>query len=288
MGSSIIRTHDSDALDWPVVFPHPGLDVATNDPSNYEWAAADEYYGRIVDSGLEVYLRLGTSWGQPGGGLPPAGDPYNRTALVDVLLHTVMHYKNGWGGGRNFSGVGTLKYIEVWNEPDSAVKGGRFWNRSSADFIDLVHDTITAVKAFDPTLVVGTDGCALAIGLADAPYSWGLIQALAQRKTPFDFFSWHAYTENAALFGTIAKDVRQHLDDAGLQHVQQHVTEWFPCILCTDQVSGLLVQQVSLVHTNTDYSLPTCYTWIPTTRTVRKGQPHLQARSRRWSTLVFG
>jgi hypothetical protein len=33
-------------------------------------------------------------------------------------------------------------------------------------------------------------------------------------------------------------------------------------------VSGLLVQQVSLVHTNTDYSLPTFYTWIPTTSTV--------------------
>jgi hypothetical protein len=31
-------------------------------------------------------------------------------------------------------------------------------------------------------------------------------------------------------------------------------------------VSGLLVQQVSLVHTNTDYSLPNFYTWIPTTR----------------------
>jgi hypothetical protein len=33
-------------------------------------------------------------------------------------------------------------------------------------------------------------------------------------------------------------------------------------------VSGLLVQQVSLVHTNTDYCLPTFYTWIPTTRSV--------------------
>jgi hypothetical protein len=35
-----------------------------------------------------------------------------------------------------------------------------------------------------------------------------------------------------------------------------------------NQVSGLLVQQVSLVHTNTDYSLPTFYTWIPTARST--------------------
>ena len=39
------------------------------------------------------------------------------------------------------------------------------------------------------------------------------------------------------------------------------------------QVSGLLVQQVPLVHTNTDYSLPTFYTWIPTTRRPRCHSP---------------
>jgi hypothetical protein len=36
-----------------------------------------------------------------------------------------------------------------------------------------------------------------------------------------------------------------------------------------DQVSRLLVQHVSLVHTNTDYCLPTFYAWIPTTRARR-------------------
>jgi hypothetical protein len=62
---------------------------------------------------LARYLRLGTSWGQLGGGLPPAGVPYNRTALVDVLLHTVRHYREGWGGGRNFSGTSNFKYVEL-------------------------------------------------------------------------------------------------------------------------------------------------------------------------------
>jgi hypothetical protein len=45
--------------------------------------------------------------------------------------------------------------------------------------------------------------------------------------------------------------------------------EWsrgFPSIRL---VSGLLVQQVSLVHTNTDYCLPNFYTWTPTTRPSR-------------------
>lgn len=28
MGAPLIRTHDSGVLDWPVVYPHPGLDGA--------------------------------------------------------------------------------------------------------------------------------------------------------------------------------------------------------------------------------------------------------------------
>ena len=122
MGASLIRTHDSGVLDWPVIFPHSlalenssSTTADTTDPSNYVWEAADEYYGRIVGSGLEPYFRLGTSWGQQQGGLPATGVSYNRTALVDVLLHTVMHYNDGWGGGKNFSAVGQTRFFEIWN-----------------------------------------------------------------------------------------------------------------------------------------------------------------------------
>lgn len=113
--------------------------------------------------------------------------PYNRTALVDVLLHTVMHFRDGWGGGRNFSqgGHAPVRYLEIWNEPDSAVSGsprGRFWNRSAADFYALVEDTVVALKQYEPKLIVGTDGCALVTAPDDAPYSWGLIEYLAARR----------------------------------------------------------------------------------------------------------
>ena len=174
MGASLIRTHDSGVLDWPVVFPHSlALQTAssatpdTADPANYNWTQADEYYGRIIESGLEPYFRLGTSWGQLQGGLPPVSVAYNRTALVDVLLHTVMHYNEGWGGGRNFSNFGRTKFFEIWNEPDSScdyAKGvagcGRFWNRTAAEFYNLVDQTVRAVKGYDPTLQVGSDGVA--------------------------------------------------------------------------------------------------------------------------------
>ena len=41
-----------------------------------------------------------------------------------------------------------------------------------------------------------------------------------------------SYTSTAAA-------VRARLDRAGLPHVAQHVTEWFPCVLCKDQDDAL-------------------------------------------------
>ena len=286
------------------------------------------------------YFRLGTSWGQLGGGLPPAGVPYNRSALVDILLHTVMHYGDGWGGGENLSRVGRTRFFEIWNEPDSSCAYshgpdcGRFWNRSAADFFDLVDETVRAIKAYDGTLVVGADGvanarsgdtaksdhphpdgfiywpntdivCSKILGPCDLgaatlvgsvrecegrcnatvgcaafvswvsdstaprshcqlkqivgpgsfdptkrrstrvrvfnpvpnPFSWGMIAELGKRKTPLDFISWHGYIDQPSWYSDTITAVRTHLQAAGLGHVQQHVTEWFPCILCPEQDS---------------------------------------------------
>jgi hypothetical protein len=110
---------------------------------------------------------LGTSWGQSEGGLPAADVPYNRTALVDVLLHTVKHYNDGWGGGTNFSATSHTRFWEVWNEPDSSCDYavgesgcGRFWNRTASEFYDLIDETVRAIKVYDPSLQVGSDGVA--------------------------------------------------------------------------------------------------------------------------------
>ena len=167
-------------------------------PSSYNWTAGDAYFTRIVDAGLEPYFRLGTSWSVVGGGLPPDGTPYNHTALVDVLVHTIMHYNDGWGGDAGgAAGRGGVRYWEIWNEPDSTctynkVNGcGRFWNRSATDFYDFVDATARAIKAYDATLHVGTCGVAAPMQQPQNPYSFGLIEALGARSTPLDFFSWH-------------------------------------------------------------------------------------------------
>jgi hypothetical protein len=227
----------------------------------------------------------------------------------------------------------------VMQEPDSTctfMKGaagcGRFWNRSAADFYDLIDDTVRTIKAYDQSLQVGADGVANArtavpttsrphpdgyiiypntdiicstikgpcdlradmtvscinecegicnstrgcvafvswasantpgtpfhcqlkridgpgtfdptktrgtyVRVADPgqnPYSFGLIAELGKRKTPIDFFSWHGYIDQTEWYTDTAIAVRRHLVAAGLGHVKQHVTEWFPCILCPEQ-----------------------------------------------------
>ena len=116
------------------------------------------------------------------------------------MLHIVMHYQEGWGGG-NFTGHG-LRFFEIFNEPDSSCswhpiagcgqaiirmllilswKCGKnthctlflclktqqnllwqFWNRTASDFYDLFDGIARAVKGYDPTLIVGGPGAALA------------------------------------------------------------------------------------------------------------------------------
>jgi hypothetical protein len=59
MGASVIRTHGSGELDWEKLFPHPHLDVRTDDPTNYRFDAGDAWLHRVVDKGFEPYFRLG-------------------------------------------------------------------------------------------------------------------------------------------------------------------------------------------------------------------------------------
>ena len=78
--------------------------------------------------------------------------------------------------------------------------------------------TVRAIKAYDDSLIVGANGCALPYAPweteKDNPYSWGLIDEMASRKTPIDFFSWHYYTDNTDLIVRYPQ-IRAKLDSVG-------------------------------------------------------------------------
>ena len=146
VGGTFIRTHDAQTIDWDVQFPFPLLDADPDDPSNYNFTLGDatmagDLFGlsrevrwhrtnyhpdtslqaAILDNGFVPYLRLGNSWNHPLWSAAPA----NLTALSRVLLNTVRHYNDGWGGGP-FVGR-QVRWLELWNVRKLLVGDSLLW-----------------------------------------------------------------------------------------------------------------------------------------------------------------
>jgi hypothetical protein len=233
-GSTLIRTHDSGVLDWCVLFPDPTRDPL--DPSAYDWAAGDAYFASIVSAGFRVYLRLGTSWSVPS----PACIAPDPAVFAAVAVATLRHYNErgaGWPAGQ-------VAFVEIWNEPD----GSRFWNKTAAAFYELFDATARALKAYDARLRVGGPGVGGPLQPSAVNFSFGLLDFVAARGTPIDFFSWHSYGDIAAapaawghsptgIYNATIAAVRAALAARNLS-ARQHVTEWQPVILGLGNVTG--------------------------------------------------
>ena len=238
--TTLIRTHDAGVLDWCVLFPDPTADPSL--PQSYSWAAGDAYFKTILEGGFRPYIRLGVSWTYPS---PSCINP-DPALFAAVAVKTLAHYNDGWAGGFLPPPAQKVQHCELWNEPDGQP---RFWNSSSDAFHALFDAAARAIKAYDPLLLVGGPGVAQPLGPLSYNYSFGLLDFVAARSTPIDFFSWHTYGHvsgapgswghsPADLYnGTIAA-VRAGLAARGLQHLKQHITEWDPAILGNETVTG--------------------------------------------------
>jgi hypothetical protein len=221
-GGTLIRTHDMEVLDWWSFFPN-GSDplVDPDDAANYDWSSADAAMRNILDAGLKPYFRMGTSWTSP----PWSVAPRNVTQFARTCVRAVMHYNEGWGGG-NFSGR-NIEVVEIWNEPDGVP---RFWNLTAEDFYVLFDATVRALKAYDPSLVVGGPALANSAPISK-DYGLDLMAYIAEHNTPIDFFSFHRYgwpwATNGTGYRAIARGVRDALTAAGLSPtLPMHLTEW--------------------------------------------------------------
>lgn len=100
------------------------------------------------------------------------------------------------------------------------------WGGTPAEFYALYNATASALKAYDPNVLVGGPGVARA---SSQDYSYGLADFVARTGAPMDFFSWHFYGTGAARgngVSDVASGVRSYLDSVGLARVAQHATEW--------------------------------------------------------------
>lgn len=99
--------------------------------------------------------------------------------------------------------------FEVWNEPNLSL----FWSGAESDYLRLYEVTARAVKAVDPTLLVG--------GPATAAAGWidDLLAFCADRDVPIDFVTTHTY-------GMAPLDLRPLLDRFGRADLPLWWTEW--------------------------------------------------------------
>jgi xylan 1,4-beta-xylosidase len=240
IGVDIVRTHDFfGPADIDARWPKPDAlarkarasganaifldwDADPSKASSYNFAPTDRVLKAIVDSGAEIYFRIGRSWAADPSP-PPDFDKY-----TEVVRHVAMHYNQGWADGYRFD----IRYWEFWNEPDleAAWMPGfarPFWSGTPREFYSLYEKVARALKDLDPQLQVGT--CAKAAAPRSGPYREGLIDFVASKRVPIDFYSWHHYhakTHDPHEIVEIGDDIRRLLDRAGLRSTESHVTEW--------------------------------------------------------------
>ncbi len=193
-----------------------------NDARSYNFEPSDQYIKAIVDSGAQVYYRLGRSWSAD-----PAPPP-DFEKFAQVCQHIAMHYNDGWANGFHHR----IQYWEIWNEPDAKTAWDLsfirpFWSGTPEEFYRLYEATARALKSYDASLKVG--GCAQAAGGHRGAYRENFLEYCAQRRVPLDFFSWHHYhpaPANPMDLVMIGKEVRELLDKNGFTRAENHVSEW--------------------------------------------------------------
>jgi xylan 1,4-beta-xylosidase len=242
----LVRTHDFfgptdiDAK-WPVLESIPKAVGASGEKSifrdwkadpederSYNFGPSDRLIQAIVNSGAEVYYRLGRSFGAD------SSPPPDFDKFANVCKHVAMHYNGSWAHGYHDK----IRYWELWNEPDIPKPHNPnffpgfpdfpgFWNGTPAQFYRLYEKVAQALKSYDPNLMVGA--CGKAASDREGPYRKGLIEYCAAHKVPLDLYSWHHYHNaptNPYDMVSIGKEIRQLLDTNGFTRAESHVSEW--------------------------------------------------------------
>ena len=180
-------------------------------PEAYRFAATDTVIQAIRATGVEVYYRIGRSFGANRN--PPA----DFDKFANIVKHIAMHYNQGWANGFHEN----IRYWEFWNEPEF------FWTGTPEQFYSLYDKTARALKSVDSSLKVGGD--AKAVPMDDGPYREGFLDYCASHKTPLDFYSWHTYADNSADpydAVRIGKEIRVLLDQKGFPRAESVLSEW--------------------------------------------------------------
>jgi hypothetical protein len=193
----------------------------TKDPlleSSYSFASSDVVFRSIVDGGFEPYFRIWDSAGHVSG-LPTTAT--GRSNWAKAAVEVVRHYRSGQWNGFTSS---QFTYVEIGNEPDSQ----GFWPspRTRDEFFSLFAETANALRAAFPDLKIGGPGFTAAVYGTGQLWLTDFLAFVRNDSVPFDFLSWHTYTNDPAELERHASYFRSALDAQGFYPVESHVTEW--------------------------------------------------------------
>jgi hypothetical protein len=225
-GFPLTRLHDvhwpnADVADLHVVFPNPDADPQR--PESYDFAATDDYLRATLATGTKLVYRLGESIEHA----PrkrfahPPRDPENWAAACAGIIR---HYNEGWANGFRHD----IRYWEVWNEPDNRPN---CWTGSDEDYFRLYATTSRLIKRHWPGLKVGGPAVGNTGEIIDgrhrpSPFVSAFLERYRRDRLPLDFFSWHAYTNDARQVAARAAEVRRLLDEFGFRETESHLNEW--------------------------------------------------------------
>lgn len=194
---------------------------------------------------------------QPGGWPKFAASPPRDMKAWGELVHDAVAYLNV----RHRAGV---KFLEVWNEPDSQ----GFWGGTEQDYLALYEATARAAKRADPAIQVG--GPALATWNAVLPGGFGpaiqaLLRAARDRALPVDFISWHDYGADPwrlSRSGAV-ETIRAWRDHMGFPRAKLILSEWnrgiphphpLEAMDGPENASYLATQALQMVRLGIDYN----------------------------------
>jgi len=220
-------------VDIPNIFRN--FDADENDPASYDFAFTDFLIKSLMDAGVEPYYRLGITIENQSFIKAYRTDPpkdYDKWARI--CEHIIMHYNEGWADGFHYN----ITYWEIWNEPDNInVTPSELWSGTPEDFYRLYDVAAKHLKKRFPNIKVGgySSWGFTAITKPDhtpthkyiLDFFINFLEYITKHGSPIDFFSWHSYykTEITVIWEEF---VRTKLEEYGLGHIENHLTEWLP------------------------------------------------------------
>ena len=221
-GFPSVRLHDQDyprpfCVDIAAIFPNSEEDE--NNPENYDFRHTDLIISKLVENDVEVIYRLGNSIDHT---------PFKRLSCVPkdfekwarIAEHIIAHYREGWANGFYYK---SLRYWEIWNEPDLIYLGlNTMWQGSEDQFFELYSIASRHLKTRFPDILVGGYGAAR----TKAPFFEHFLEMAHREKLPLDFFSWHRYGSEIEELRDQARRVRVLLDKYGFTSAKSILDEW--------------------------------------------------------------